>query len=261
MERLDKTYFFNELGFYDVASVDRFGNFTQSALSNAIRVYLEGHQTQLVDAVVNHQKSQYRAFFSDGTGFYATIVNGKLLGYAFVEFPRAFSCVWNGINENGLEVTLAGDAEDGLVYQLDIGGSFDGKAISAYLDVWDDVAGSPRMLKTYRRATVFVYSEHYVEFEFGYSLGFNRSGTVQPSSSDICHHNDTGIAPFWDSASMVWDKFTWDGGSLDPIELELAGNAEAVSFRLQTCPNRAWIEPFIIGNITYDYTPRRTLRG
>ena len=80
MERLDRTYFFNELGLYDTRSAFQYGNFSQSALSNRVKTYLEAHLNDLIDTCVNHEKNQYRAFFADGTALYVTIVNGQTPG-------------------------------------------------------------------------------------------------------------------------------------------------------------------------------------
>ena len=256
MERLDRTYFFNELGFYDVAAAFQYGNFRQSALSNAVKRFLGAHLGLLVDACVNRNKNQYRAFFSDGMALYVTLVNGKLIGYAKQKFPRRFSVVWNGFNDNGREVTLAGDAENGKVYLLDVGASFNGEPISAFFKLWDDTARSPRTKKTYRRMTVYLAGTTCAYVRMSYTLGYGRG--AQPGTEQEVECALRGV-PVWGTPSMVWGRFVWGGKDLDPAEFTAPGEAEAISYIIRS--GEAWIDPYVIQNITYDYTPRRGLRG
>ena len=256
MQRLDRTYFFNELGFYDVASAFAYGNFKQATLSNAVKKFIEGHLGLLVDACVNRRRNQYRAFFSDGTALYTTIVNGKLIGYAKQNFPRIFSVVWNGLDDNGREVTLAGDAENGKVYQLDVGASFNGEPINAFIKLWDDHAGSPRTKKTYRRMTMYLAGSTCAYVRLLYELGYGRG--AQPGIEQEVECTLSGV-PVWGTKSMVWGEFTWGGKDLEPAEFSTDGEAEAISYVIRS--GEAWIDPYVIQNITYDYTPRRGLRG
>ena len=98
--------------------------------------------------------------------------------------------------------------------------------------------------------------EGYVEVNMGYSLAFEKEGATQ---TDTEERTDFGFSsvPFWDQAQ--WDKFIWDGAKLSPSELQISGNAESIGFRFQS--GETWIAPYVIEAMTYDYTPRRGLRG
>jgi hypothetical protein len=72
-----------------------------------------------------------------------------------VLFPNPVFCVDEGENSLGAEVTYFGSSDGlGYVYQMDVGTSFDGAAINAYITTAWNPIGSPRILKRFRAASI-----------------------------------------------------------------------------------------------------------
>jgi hypothetical protein len=191
-------------------------------------------------------------FFSDGTGIYMTMVNGKLLGSMPVEFLDPVLCCDEGEDASGNAISFFG-SDNGFVYQLDRGTSFDGDPIAASVNLVYDSMKSPRILKRFRRASVELAGNYYAEIQFGYDLGYRRSEIPQPL--DATYETDLRSS-YWDS--MIWDNFVWDGSDVTPSEIEVSGTAENIAIRV-SCASDLF-EPFTVNTIIVHYTMRRGLR-
>jgi hypothetical protein len=233
--------------------VQEYGNFLYSTLTQKLHSFIQQKRSLLTYSALNKDRSQYRLFFSDGSGLYMTVVNGKLLGSTPVLFPNAVACAWHGEDASGNPVSYFGGT-DGMVYQMDKGSSFDGAAIDAYLVLAWDAIKTPRVHKRYRRASFEVQSAYYAAFSFGYSLGYGTAEVVQQTPESYTT-NFSGV-PQWDT--MVWDQFTWDGSTLSPSEVDMRGTAE--NFQVTLRSGTDYIYPFTINSEIVHYSFRRRVR-
>jgi hypothetical protein len=206
-------------------------------------------------STVCRQKSQYRIFFTDGTGLYVTLVNGKLLGSTQVAFATAVNCAYTGQLANGDEVMLVGSASGGYVYEMDKGSSFDGENIEAYITLnWNSMK-HPRLLKELFGAALEIQGNFYAAFTFAYSLAYGDSTEQpQPASAEYTSNLDNQV--YWDSIS--WDSFLWDGQTLIPSEVELAGCAVNMQVRLSSSTD--YIYPFTVASMMTRWAPAAQLR-
>lgn len=251
-QNMDQAYVLDDRGIISLGTTLNFGNFLPASLTMNLRPYLENRINLATASSVNRNKGQYRVFFSDGTAIYMTMVNGKLLGSMPVEFADpALVCV-EGEDSNGNAVSFFG-SDNGFVYELDKGTSFDGDAISASVNLVYNSMKSPRILKRFRRASVELAGNYYAEIQFGYDLGYRRSEIPQPA--DASYEADLRSS-YWDS--MIWDNFVWDGSDVTPSEIEVSGTAENIAIRV-SCSSDLF-EPFTVNTIIVHYTMRRGLR-
>lgn len=253
-QNLDSSYMMDDRGLVSLKAAQEFGNFLQATLTQHMQTFIAEKQSFSTYSSVSKDKSQYRAFFSDGSCLFATIVNGKFMGALPGLFPDPINCAWNGELANGNDVTYAGALTSGMVYQLDRGSSFDGEAIDASITLNHNNAKSPRTRKTYRAASIEVQGEFYAVIRFGYSLGYNSEDIAQPDSEE--YDSNLGGSGSWDG--FIWDEFIWDGRTLSPIEVEMNGTAENVQITITS--ETDYIYPFILNSIITHYTPRRGLR-
>lgn len=251
-QNMDQAYVLDDRGIISLGTTLNFGNFLPASLTMNLRPYLESRINLATASSVNRNRGQYRVFFSDGTAIYMTMVNGKLLGSMPVEFlDPALVCV-EGEDASGQAVSYFG-SNNGFVYQLDRGTSFDGQAIAASFNLVYNSIKSPRILKRYRRASVEFAGDYFAQIQFGYDLGYRRSEVPQPL--DASYDADLRSS-YWDS--MIWDNFVWDGSDVTPSEIEVSGTAENISIRI-SCTSDLF-EPFTVNTIIVHYTPRRGLR-
>jgi hypothetical protein len=251
-QNMDQAYVLDDRGIIGLGTTLNFGNFLPASLTMNLRPYLENRINTATASSLSRVKGQYRVFFSDATGVYMTMVNGKLLGTMPVEFANPVLVCVEGENANGNAVSFFG-SDNGYVYQLDVGTSFDGNVIPASFNLVYDSVKSPRILKRYRRGSVELSGNYYAEIQFGYDLGYRRSEI--PQALDSTYEADLRSS-YWDS--MIWDNFVWDGSDVTPSEVEVSGTAENIAIRI-SCASDLF-EQFTVNTIIVHYTMRRGLR-
>ena len=254
VQNMSDTYLFDNRGVFMLQTTLNFGNFESSALTRNIMAFIEEKRTKVAYSTVKHQKSQYRVFFNDGYALYMTIVNGKFIGGAPIYFPNAVYCAAENEQANGTEASFFGAASGGYVYHLDKGSSFDGENIDAYITLAYDFAGSPRLLKQRRHASLEMQGTNYASVDFGYAFGYSSTEIDQPTPTSYA--SAFQAMPPWDT--FVWDSFTWDGVTLAPTEVDIVGTAENIQATISSSTD--YMMPFTINSIIYHYTPRRGLR-
>lgn len=254
IQNLDRTYFLAAGGVMDLARVQEFGNFAPGTLTYPIQNYVESKRTIVSASCVHRTKSQYRLFFSDGTGLYLTIVNGNPIGSIPTVFPNPVSCAYNGLASNGTGVIYFGST-NGMVYQMDRGSSFDGAPIDHHLvPNWANMR-SPRVLKSFRKASLSIQGTSYAEVDFSYKRGYGSLEYEQQAA--INYPSNFQGEPRWDSG-IQWDAFIWDGTTGGPTEIELSGDGENIQGRLSGSSN--YVYPFTVSHLIISYLMRRGIK-
>lgn len=251
-QNMMSSFAFEDRGIMSLKTSLNYGNFDSAALTLNIRPFVQQRRNLSTASIVNREKSQYRVFFSDGTGLYTTLVNDRYIGSMPVEFPNPVVCASDGENPDGSETAFFGST-NGYVYRLDAGTSFDGAEIGSSIILTYDAVKSPRMLKRWRRASLEIDGNSYAEFSFSYSLAYGSTLVPQP----LLDTYETNLASsFWDNVN--WDNFVWDGRTLAPSEVEVVGTGENIA--LQISCNSDYFAPFTINSAILHYTLRRGLR-
>lgn len=251
-QNMDQAYVLDDRGVITLGTSLNFGNFTPATLTMNIRPFIQVRRNLATGSSLNREKGQYRLFFSDSYALYMTINNGKLVGSMPIQFANPVTCVSEGESPDGTEYSFFG-SDNGFVYRLDAGTSFDGQPIPANLNLVYNSAGSPRILKRYRKASMEMTGDSYAEIAFGYDLGYRTQELNQ--AEDSAHSNDLRSS-YWDA--MTWDNFVWDGSDISPSEIEVTGTAENMAIRVSSVS--AILQPFTVNNIIVHYTPRRGIR-
>lgn len=251
-QNLSQSYTMDDRGVFSLATSLNFGNFDEASLTNNIRPFIAQRRTRASCSSLDRSKSQYRIFFTDGSGLYITLVNGKLMGAMPVAFPTYANIAFEGTLSNGELVKFFGGA-DGHLHQLDMGTSFDGAIIDAYITLNWAAVKSARILKRFRRASIEVSGNGYAAINFGYLLGYGSTEYQQPETVQYA----TPFSPaYWDS--FIWDGFSWDGRTLYPTECEMVGSAE--NAQLVISANSTDFLPFALNSAILHYSLRRGLR-
>jgi len=253
-QNMAEVYSLDDRGVLSLKTTLAFGNFAGASITQTIKSFLYDKRGLATCSSANHESNQYRLFFSDGYALYLTSVNGKVLGSAPIYHPDPAYCAWDGESSTGVLASYFGAANSGYVYQMDLGSSFDGENIDAFLQLAWDFAGSPRLLKRWRHASVEVQGGAYADFDFGYRLGYGSSDIAQPLPVNYA----TGFsgAPFWDL--FTWDNFVWDGTTLQPSEVDITGTAANIQAMISSSTD--YMLPYTLNSVIYHYSLRRGLR-
>jgi hypothetical protein len=253
-KNMAQTLMFDDRGAVTIQAALQYGNFDQSTITTQVLPFVNAHVGLFTAATLCRRKSQYRIFFADGQGLYMTVVNGKPLGCMPVFFPHVVLCAVESKMSDGTDVMFFG-SDDGYVYQMDKGTSFDGVDIEFALGLNYTHAKSPRLLKRFRKVSIEVFTEiaTHVTFDFGALLGYDPANYEQPLSIS---YSDYLASDRWDE--FTWDQFFWDSRNTAPVECEITGTAESVSMLINGVSK--YLEPFTINSILVHYTPRRMMR-
>ena len=249
----NEVYYLDDQGIVQLKTTLAYGSFEMSPFSHRIRPFIVRERTKVSSSAIYREKNQYRLFFNDGYGLYLTSLNGKSIGIMPVFFPHIVNVAYEGSLSNGDEAAYF-CSTNGFVYQMEKGTSFDGANVDAYITMAWDAANSPRMLKTYKRASIEVRSDTYAEIQFNYQLGYGSS-EIEPSVT-----TSKGIAfqgaVIWDA--FQWDNFQWDGSSLLPTEIDMTGSGENVQVTMGS--SGTYIDSYSINSVIYHFAKRRFLR-
>jgi len=142
---------YDDRGISEVLASDRFGDFADAALSMRFTSIVNAKRDQITCSCVVRNKTQYRVFFSDGQALILGFAGESFLGGTLLQFDVPVLCVCSEEDDSGKEIILFG-SNDGYVYKMEEGNSFDGGPIEAYIrtNFWD--YKTPVLTKRFRRA-------------------------------------------------------------------------------------------------------------
>ena len=223
IQNLGASLFLNEQGITNLQTTQRYGNFTDATISQLIQSWIISKKTLANDSCIVRDKGQYRIFFSDDYAIYCTFNKGKLLGMMPVLLAHTVKCMYSQEANDGTEVIMFG-SDNGYVYQMDKGTSFDGDNIEAFFYTQVINAKSPLVKKKWMDATFELSGTGYSEFSFRFELNYNSVNTAQGPTvtSTISFSSES-----WDSGS--WDSGFWDSVVLSPESFKLSGTSENIS--------------------------------
>lgn len=209
-QKLGEIVYMDNRGLRSLGASQAYGNFAQGTLSRLVAPLLEDYRRDGVDPVasfVARSKDQYWCFFENGAGFVAHFgkKSPEILPF---NLGRTIGCACS-VEVDGVErIFLGGD--DGYVYELDRGTSFDGAPIEHYLRLPFYNFGAPHQNKRLHKL----------------SLELEAAGATTLSvSADL----DYGAVKGLDAVQL---GVTTGGGAIDDLgsnELYFASQIETVA--------------------------------
>lgn len=245
----------DNIGVRDLQAVDAFGNWRIGTTTQLVEPLIRAKRESNVFPVGTlrvRSRDLYRLFYSDGSA--VSIYFGRSqpectsLQLGFVP-----SCFYSGEDANGDEMLLAG-SDDGLVYEIDAGWSFDGDVIEAFFRTSFVNARTPNDVKRWHNAVVEVESE-------GVSCVLNAAadfsyGNPQGISLQEQSFTAFGSGGFWNTA--VWNNFVWSAALYDDATIELNGLGVNASLVMMSDADDEL--PHTITSVTFNHTSRRQRR-
>jgi hypothetical protein len=253
MQNLADAYTLDDRGIISMKSSLNYGNFDTGSLTYNINSIIANNRSLATASSVNREQSQYRVFFSNGYGIFTTVANSELVGHGLVLYPDAVLCTWDGEAGDGSPVSLFGTAS-GHVMRNDVGTSFDGQQISAYMVTNININKQLRLHKRFRRCVLEVQGTSYAEFLVGYNFDWASDTMLQHLFSDASVVLASTSA--WDT--FYWDNFYWDGKTVSPSYLELNGSGENIQLIISS--DSDFVAEFAINSAVLHYTLRRGKR-
>tara|TARA_R100001443_G_scaffold1419_1_gene5260 strand:- start:82 stop:2478 length:2397 start_codon:yes stop_codon:yes gene_type:complete len=217
-----------------LGATDRIGDFGLGIISKSIQATLGNfiQSASLFTSLVIRAKSQYRlfAFNPDQVGAAAKGIiatqfspqGGADFSFAEIRGMEVFSASSKMVGANE-KVLFSGD--NGFLYQMEDGNSFDGSNISAeYLSPFMPI-NDPRIRKTVYKANLFTDPQGAVNFTFNLKFDFDELNSVQPAG--ITFSNETAQIAFFGVNTFA--KFATTGsGSSGGTTITVADNTNMV---------------------------------
>lgn len=233
-----------------------YGDFKAGTLSRLVQPIFDAKKKAGVAAIASvrvRAKTQYRLFWDDGSGVSIYLEKKQPECTAFnMGEGVILSCAASCEDSDASEVVLAG-SEDGWVYQLDSGNSYDGNSILAYARLPFGHQGSPGWLKRFHSGTLEVTAPESVTL--GISAEFGYAGPDSAGSAER-EFDVAGGGGLWDD--MAWDSAYWSAPLVGSVIFDLDGEAENVSVAIVS--DLTYEAPYILHGMTIRSSLRRMIR-
>lgn len=253
VQRMGNSYCLDDRGINRIGASQNYGNFDHSMASRAISPILAERRFSATCSTINRFSNQYRVFFADGSGVYMSVDKDKILGFTQVDFPNIVRRICTVEDSSGEPQTFFG-SDDGYIYHMEKGTSFDGANIIAFFSTPYYHFKSPRMRKRFRTAVIQTKASSWVQAQSTFYMGYGAGNIGQESTRNM-QFSAAGSA-LWDIAN--WDELSWDGVSDVPKNTDLQGTSENLSCVI-SCDSDM-IKPFTISGFTVHFTERRLAR-
>lgn len=254
VQALTEPTFLDDRGVRTLGSTDRYGDFNAGTASRMVKPYLDLLRRRgrtVVSSLRVRDRNQYRLFWDDGTGFVIDF-GGKAPAFMPLDYGKVWRCTASVEDADGVERLYAG-SDDGYVYRLDSGTSFDGAELTALLRLTFNSLGSPTVNKRFHKAalelTAAPTTTLYLSGDFSYG------DPDQPSVAEQ-EFSVAGGGGFWNEAT--WNEFYWSSRVEGVAEAHLDGIGTSISIAISTAA--AYEAAHTIHGLTLHYTVRGMVR-
>lgn len=249
----NNTFGLTPRGIQSLITTLNYGDFNYDAISFSIQSYMATKAGLETVATTSKTRNQYRLYFNDNTGLVVGLTGEKVNGIMPLNYGKVVRCICTATLSSGKEAVYFG-SDDGYIYQDNIGTSFDGAPIEAWVRPVFNNLKSPQLRKRFRRAIFEVKSLGYSLVNATYDLGYSTPNIlpadIQPGISL------TGAGGYW--GQFTWDQFIWSAQTYSASKLSIEGTETNISFLFYS--NRAQDNAHVITGISLMYTPRRIAR-
>lgn len=205
-QMMNSPVYLDDGGIRSLGTTAAFGDWRMGTLSQMVEPLIKAKREAGVMVTASMKvkaKDQYRLFFDDGTGVnvYIGRKQPEILPFAL---PISVFCACTGEVTTGQGDRLFVGAEDGYVYELDRGLSFDGDEIEAYIRLPFNSIGAPTQNKLFRKATIGIACED--DIEVGVALDVDYARGLGAGQVDFDVEAGSPIVSTEDYGSIDWTQ-------------------------------------------------------
>ena len=247
-------YYLDDRGVTSLTATQAFGDFVADSISQKINPIVQGIIPKITTSMHIRDKGQYRLFTTQGQGLCATFNGNQLAGWSTIRLPNPVICAVSGEDSTGAEVIYFG-SDNGFVYQMEKGTSFDGAAVPATLRMHFNHLKSPMLRKRYRRIMIDQEGTTIntpITFQASYESGAYTQG--QGSSIQLALK---GQKFYWNE--KAWGTFTWSSDDPTYMIANVDGTAKNIGILLYS--NLKYEEAYRLTGALVHFDLRRVERG
>lgn len=193
-----------------LGATDRNGDFNLGLVSKTIQTEMTDllKSNQSFSSVVIKRKSQYRIFgysssvtSSNAKGILGTQVSGETVGEIhWAELTGIKAYVADSFYKNQSEI-IAFANNDGFVYQMENGNTFDGSYIPASFATPYVFINDPRIRKTFYKLFLYTDPKGSVSVDVNLKFDFDNFGSIQPTTIMLSNVNGESTGGFYGDAT------------------------------------------------------------
>tara|TARA_R110000782_G_scaffold73755_1_gene147620 strand:- start:261 stop:2240 length:1980 start_codon:yes stop_codon:yes gene_type:complete len=239
-----------------LSATDRIGDFGLAVVSKVIQKETTNFITASTSfaSVVIRGKSQYRII-----GYNTNITQENAQGIIGTQFSGqgGEGMAWGELRgirayvaasrfyQNAETIVFAND--DGYLYQMEDGNSFDGSNIQTTFSTPYIPISDPRIRKTFYKAYLYTDPQGSVSFDMSLKLDFDQLNSIQPIQ--INFDNNTGEVAFYGSA-VFGSAAIYSNKLVTLFETQLVGSGFTASIQFESDSTDP---PFSLDAITLEY--------
>lgn len=248
VQRLSQIIALDDRGLTDLAATQKWGDFMASTFSVRVDSLVQQKKGSVTCSVRVREKDQYRLFFNDGTGLIASFAGDKLLGFTQLDYGIPVRCAYSVEDSDGSEVLLFG-SDDGQLYLMDSGTSFDGEEVEAYLRIPCYHYKRPREKKRFRKLILDVNPAGPATLYF--TPDFDNASPLIPSALEESHES-VGVGGYF--GVDEWNNFVWSAMTIDEADASIDGIARSMGAVIRS--SSIYDNPHELHGATVHYSPR-----
>ncbi len=232
----------------DVRATDTYENFAFGHLSGLFDELLRSKReggASITCSMKVRGKKQYRVYWSDGSGLVLDF-SGKGQAAGPLNYGRTVECCCSVKDSDDEEWLLFG-SDDGYVYRLDVGASFNGGTVEAYIRLAFNHLGSPARNKKFHKAILECDTTPDTLIRASAEFSYGDPNNIASDEQAIEIHGGGG---FWDE--MVWEEFYWDSQVEGTGNARLKGTGNNISLALYC--DQIYEKPHTMTGVTIHYS-------
>lgn len=219
-QRVGIPWAFDDRGISNIAATDVYGNFTHSTMSEKIQSFVDSKSGTVSCSMRVRSRGQYRIFFTDKSGLSLTFWRNQVRGIVPFKLQDQATCAASEEDTDGTEVLLFG-ADDGFVYKMNKGTSFDDSEREAFCVLNHSNYGAPGNKKNFKVAHIKVRSGGQSSISVGAAYTYEDTDVPQ---QDIVSDTVYGSGGRWDRVN--WNEFNWGGPLVGRLRRKLGHSGE-----------------------------------
>lgn len=225
IEQLSRSMFLDDRGVATLEAVQSYGNFKDATITHIIDRFIKNKINTAIASCICREKNQYRLFFEDNSSIYITFNGTKVVGIMPMMFSHAISCTCSQELSDGTEVMYFG-SDDGFVYQMDRGTSFDGGVIEYLAKMAFSTPGGMNVMNSFKGGLLQVAGNYYASIGISAELYFGDEGTVQSPVEQIEFEFSGRDQNAWNDRALLEKRMDIRGDSQN-ISLIISGESDS----------------------------------
>ena len=254
IQDLGDMFYLDDRGITTLQQTQAFGNFDSATIDKQVKRFVQIRKNKLLGSAISRSKGQYLLYFNQGnaTELLSLTMSQSIDGYGRSIYPFILSAVCSSEDESGTERIFAG-ANDGFIYELNMGTSFDGGDIESYIKPAFSSFGMPNKNKRFRSAIFGLESENNLTLRIKPEFDY---GSIERSGHRVIDGAILGGGGQWNNDN--WNEFAWSAQIVSETKIDITGTGKNMALLIYH--KGADTKPFTVYDVTIQYSIRGIVR-